>query len=246
MLNSVYLSHPYSSLFIMKAYTLLLFALICCGAATAQSRSSFTVKAGSTIKETLPPEELLLYPAFRPGKVYYKDNKTSSGRLNYHKFFDEILFIAPQGDTLAVDNEPTIRYVVIEKDTFYFQEGYIKLITTANGVKLGEKRTLKITDRQQIGGYDQPTSSSAITSYKTFNDGRQVYDLTVKEDLIITKEVDYYFGDRWDRFLPANKKNVLDLFAKKNEALKNYLKDTKVDYGNKDDVQKLFLFVAQF
>lgn len=225
----------------MKA--VLLLALLYCTTSFAQN--TIRIKAGTPLNEALAPEDLYQYGAFRPGRIWYKDGRSSGAQLNYNRFFDEMQFISNRGDTLAVANEPTIRYIAIDKDTFCYSGGYVRVISAMSTVKLAVKHWLKFQDTEKYGGYGQTYNSSAVTSVNLLDDGKQTHKLTVKENIVLTRAVQYYFGDRWDHFVPASKKNVLELFAKHEGTIRQYLKETKVDFQKEEDLQALFLFLAK-
>jgi hypothetical protein len=229
----------------MKVPLLLIIGLLLAATAPAQNSNTLLVKAGTTIKESIPPAELYHFAAFRTGKVYFKDGRSAAGLMNYHRLLDELQFINSKGDTLAVDNEPTIELVVLDRDTFYYDGSFIKLLHANGDTKLGVKQWLKLIDRQKTGGYDQPSTTSAITAFSSYDDGRRLYDLVVREDLILNRELQYYFGNKFNRFVPVTRKNVYDLFPKHEAALTEYLKTEKVDFKKGSDLQKLFTFLAQ-
>jgi hypothetical protein len=43
----------------------------------------------------------------------------------------------------------------------------------------------------------------------------------------------------------ANKKNVFDFFSRHEKAVKLYLEQNKVDFNNREDLEKLLQFVVQ-
>lgn len=225
----------------MKA-VLLLLAVLFCTASFAQN--TFIVKAGTPINEAIPAADLYQYTQFRQGRILYKDGRTAGGKLNYHRLLDEMQFLGPKGDTLAVDNEPTIRLIAIGKDTFCYTNGFVRVISGTPTVKLAEKRWLKPVDREKYGGYDQTYTAAAITNIKLLDDGRQTHQLTIKENLVLARTVEYYLGDRWDHFIPANKKNVLELFSKQGAAIRHYLKEANTDFHKEEDLRALFAFLA--
>jgi hypothetical protein len=229
----------------MRTLAILLPALLLFMGAFAQHDKPFLVKAGTSIADAVAPGELYLYPQFRYGRVLYKDGKRSGGKMNYSKLFDEMLFIDPFGDTLAVANEGTIGVISIDTDTFYYDNGYVQYLTTIGNAKLATKASLKVADKQKIGGYDLANSTSAITSYKSYDDGVRSYNLTVREDLILIRVDRYYLGDKYNHFVMANKKNVFDFFSRHEKAVKLYLEQNKVDFNNREDLEKLLQFVVQ-
>ena len=226
----------------MKA-ALLLLALLYGPASFAQN--TIRIKAGTPLNEALSTEDLYQYSMFKPGRIWYKDGRSSTSQLNYNRFFDEMQFISTKGDTLALNNEATVRYVVIDRDTFCFAGGFVRLIDATPTIKLAVKQWLKLQDTEKYGGYGQTYTAASITSVSLLDDGKQTHRLTVKENIVLTREVQYYIGDRWDHFVPASKKNVLELFAKDEAAVRQYLKEARVDFRKEEDLRGLFHFLAK-
>ncbi len=229
----------------MKVLPILLFIMLLQGNLFAQKKTSIVVKAGNNIKDVVPITEIFEYPQFISGRVFFKDGQNSGAKMNYNRLVNEVQFIDSKGDTLAVANENTIQFVAIEKDTFYYDGGFLKLLDGSKAVKLAVKQILKVGDKQKMGGYDMATSTSAISSYKSFYDGRQFYNLSVREDIILLKVTQYYIGDKYNNFVSANKKNVMKLFSKHQNVLQKYLKDNLIDFEKKEDLEKLVQFLNQ-
>src|SRR5215213_4561918 len=97
----------------MKAFLLILFVLIYQTELLAQKNKFVTVKAGNNIMDVLSTTDVFYYPHFTSGKVFLRDGTAAEGKLNYNRLVDEMHFINPKGDTMALANEQDIKYVVI-------------------------------------------------------------------------------------------------------------------------------------
>jgi hypothetical protein len=209
----------------------------------AQKDATITVKAGNTIKESVPTIDLYEYPQFINGTVFFRDGNSSGAAMNYNRFLDEMQFITAKGDTLTLINEKNIRFINIAGDTFFYDQGYIKLINSTVNVKLGSKEMLGIIDKKKIGGYGMSSSTTAIDSYSSYNDGMQYYNITVMQDVVLAKKIQYYIGDAYNHFVLAGKKNVINLFPKQQQAIVRYLKENTIGFNNKEDLEKLVQFL---
>ena len=227
----------------MKALPLLLFALIYYTGLFAQNTTSIAVKAGSNIMDVLSTADVFHYPQFTSGKVLFKDGISAEAKLNYNRLLDEMHFIDPKGDTLAIANEKTIKFIVIDKDSFFYDQGYVRLLYGNNVVKLAIKQVWKVVDTKKTGAYNMASSVSSISSKSSYFDGRRFHKITVNENVVLSKVEQYYFGDKYNRFVLANKKNLLMLFAKEQRRIEMYLKENKVDFNNKDDLEKVVQFL---
>lgn len=227
----------------MKALLLSL-AFFCYGGLCAQKDTFVLVKAGKSIVDVLPPKEIFHYPQFTRGTVFFKGGITAAAKMNYNQVLDEMHFLDPKGDTLAVTNEKTITYIVIDKDSFYYDQGYFRLIAGNLTGKLAIKRVWKFTDRKRAGAYNTTSSVSAISSRNSYFDGRRFHQITVNEDVLLSKEEQYFFGDKNNNFLLATKKGLLKLFPKEHSSIERYLKENQIDFNNRSDLEKVVRFLG--
>jgi len=232
----------------MKALLLLLFILIGYCGLSAQD-SIVTIKAGNKVRDVLTPADIFYYPQFTSGKVFFRDGRKAMAMMNFTRLYDEMLFINPKGDTLAVADEKTIKFIIVDQDTFYYDEGYVRIIVDYGDVKLAEKQIWVVADTRKIGTHNKSTSTVAITPLSNYSDDgiarAKSYDLLINEDMVIRKETQYYFGDKNNHFVRAGKKKLLLLFPKEQLSLENYLKENKVNFDKKDDLKKLAQFLGQ-
>ena len=232
----------------MRALLLLLFILIGYCGLSAQD-SIVTIKAGNKVRDVLTPADIFYYPQFTSGKVFFRDGRKAMAKMNFTRLYDEILFINPKGDTLAVADEKTIKFIIVDQDTFYYDEGYVRIIVDYGDVKLAEKQIWVVADTRKIGTHNKSTSTVAITPLSNYTDDgiarAKSYDLLINEDMVIRKETQYYFGDKNNHFVRAGKKKLLLLFPKEQLSLENYLKENKVNFDKKDDLKKLAQFLGQ-
>jgi hypothetical protein len=232
----------------MKALLLLLFILIGYCGLSAQD-SIVTIKAGNKVRDVLTPADIFYYPQFTSGKVFFRDGRKAMAMMNFTRLYDEMLFINPKGDTLAVADEKTIKFIIVDQDTFYYDEGYVRIIVDYGDVKLAEKQIWVVADTRKIGTHNKSTSTVAITPLSNYSDDgiarAKSYDLLINEDMVIRKETQYYFGDQNNHFVRAGKKKLLLLFPKEQLSLENYLKENKVNFDKKDDLKKLAQFLGQ-
>ena len=233
----------------MRSLLLLFFILIGYADLSAQDSTFVTIKTGQSVKDVLTSADIYHYPQFTNGKVFLRDGSMAVGKMNYNRLYGQMLFINPVGDTLALADEKNIKFIVIDKDTFYYDGGYLRLMANGGAVKLTEKQIWALADIRKIGTHNRPTTTVAVTSFSSYTDGRDAAkskDLIMNEDVVLRKETQYYFGDKFNLFVPASKKGLLQLFPKEQREIDNYLKETKVNFNKKEDVEKLYQFLLQF
>lgn len=159
----------------MKAPLLLLFALVYSTGLFAQNTASVTVKAGSKIRDVLTTADVFYYPQFTKGKVFFRDGSKAEAKLNYSCLVDEIHFIDPKGDTLALADEKTIKFIVIDSDSFYYDDGYVRRIAGSDVAKLAVKQVWVVGDTRKIGAYNTANTTSSITSYTSYTERGRTY-----------------------------------------------------------------------
>ena len=181
------------------------------------------------------------------GEVFFKGGTKAKGKVNYSRLFDQMLFIDGKGDTLALAEERTIKFIAVNKDTFYYDEGFVRIIADNKFVKLAEKQLWVVTDIRKPGPHNTSTSTIGVTSVRTFRQGNDAVrnPLKLDEDIVLRKETRYYFGDEYNHFIRASKKGLFELFNKKQRGIENYLKENKVNFDKRDDIEKLFQFISK-
>ena len=232
----------------MKTLLLLFFILIGYTELSAQDSIYATIKTGQSVKDVLTTADLYHYPQFTNGKVFLRDGSKAAGKMNYNRLYGQMLFINPKGDTLALADEKNIKFIIIERDTFYYDEGYMRLMANNGVIKLTEKQVWVLADIRKIGTHNTPTTTVAVTSFSSFTNGKDAAkskDLIMNEDVVLRKDTHYYFGDKYNLFVPANKKGLLQLFPKQHASIDNYLKENRVNFNKKEDVEKLYQFLRQ-
>jgi hypothetical protein len=105
-----------------------------------------------------------------------------------------------------------------------------------------------VADVRKVGTHNRSTNTVAITSLSNYSDETaraKSHDLVINEDILIRKETQYFFGDTYNHFVRASKKKVLLLFPKEQMNLENYLKENKINFDKKEDLEKLAQFIGQ-
>ena len=216
---------------------------------SAQSSNTTTIEAGDDVQHVLK-DQVYRFPSFQRGTVFFRNGKSSVAKLNLNLLLDEMQFIDPKKDTLAIADPASIERIEIDGANFLYSDGYLELIGVyGNGVGqvgLAVKRKLKIVDRQKEGAYGQKTSTSSISSMNTHLSGNDIqYDLTVKENLVVGKEETFYLLDEKQNLRLLNKLNMLKAFPEHKQAISHYLKQHKVDYKNEAELRALLIFSSE-
>jgi hypothetical protein len=208
----------------------------------AQMKKDYIIKPGELLSDVITKQDIYEYPKFMTGNVIFKDGVAATASLNYNSYNGEMDFIDPKGDTLALDNANTIKWITIDKDTFYHQQGYLKQLESTDNLKLATRQYFKLTNQQKMGAYDQPTHAAAET-FSGMTNATRFIDFVVRERTTMTKITEYYIGDKFNHFMPVSKKNVLKQFAKQSNIVDKYISENNINFAKEEDIQKLFNFL---
>lgn len=221
------------------------FLLLSTGSA-AQQDKTYTVNSIRDNREVVI-REAYRYPQFRPGAVVFNDGSVTPARLNYHRLSDQVLFIAPKGDTLALADPGAYKFVVIGTDTFYVQDkGFLERLTHYDGVNLARKGTIVLAGRERKGAYGTYSSTIATDAKAYYSaDGSRITHLQVDVNDIYRAKTRYFLSDRYNNFFPATKKNFYNLFFRQEARLQGYLDKHKVNFYREEDLLHLMTYLQE-
>ena len=227
----------------MKTFVVFIFLMLVKGVA-GQTSTELVITAGTIVSEVLTPDKIYQHPQFTLGKVFYRNGTETEALLNYNNLSGDIEFIGPKKDTLVISKDliPTIKKIMVNGHTYFYQEGYFEQVEENALGKLLKRQLYQVVNRERMGAYNQSTSLSAITSYNTLFDrgGGMLRSLKVNEKIILSLESRYFFGDKNDNFLPATKNNLVKSYPSKKVQIDGYLEQHKVDFKNIDDLKGIF------
>lgn len=207
----------------------------------AQSKT-YTIKDGSDANKVIAASDRFQYNNFITGQVVVKDGRVATVPLNYNYIVGDVQFINPDGDTLSITDKALIKYITIGNDTFYYDKTYVQLIDGSTAVQFAKSEKAKIDDIKKIGAYDIASSSTSATTYSSVDVAGKTEKLITKEEALLSIQTTYYFGNGMYHFLPATRNNLLKLFGTKQNEIQIYLKENKVRFDSKSDLEKLINF----
>lgn len=199
----------------------------------------YKIKAGQEIGDVIPFSEIYKYPSFQSASVLFLNGGEGNALLNYNYLNGEMEFIDQSGDTLSLADERTIKFILIDKDTFYFDNGYMNVISGFDTKKLAKKQLITLVDKKNLGAFDFPVSAGT-ENYTTY----QNVKLKVNADVTMMLENFYFIGER-QKFYPVTKKNILKLYKKKEDLVSKYLIQQPVNFSNEKDLIRLFDFLKK-
>jgi hypothetical protein len=232
---------------IFRINVLIASVLVVCGQALLAQTNTFTLKAGTDINKAIPFESRYIYNTFQDGKVYFKNGRTSSAKVNYSVVFSQIQFIGNARDTLILANIEYIDTIAIGKDVYYFQNGYghVQRIARAGKMMLGKNFGLFSKGTEKAVSYGQYSQTSAVDGYSTYIDGDgRMRNLTTNDQTVLQRKSWYFWIDPNKRISVANKSNLLRIFPKHKKVLTRFIDQHRIDFLNEQDLTRLLEFTA--
>ncbi len=107
---------------------------------------SITIKAGEDVSVLY--KHIYKYPQFVYGKVFFNDGSVAGSKMNFNFLLETMQFVDDKGDTLTLANETTIKFISIGQDTFYFNEGYLQLVSTNGNTELVSAQRIKFLNEK--------------------------------------------------------------------------------------------------
>ncbi len=204
----------------------------------SQEYLSYKVEPGENPNVVLPVSARYSYNEFKPGAVLMSTGVTSRAQLNYNHLYGQMQFLKT-GDTLYVSNVDDVKYVAVGTDTFYYQKYWLRQIACSGKIRLAEHKMLDYANNEKMGPYGgkSPGAVERVQSIDVV--GAIDKNYIAREVLIFVERNSYYFSDRFGRYVPANKKNILDVFGKSTPGLEKYLSDAKPVYTRREDMLAL-------
>jgi hypothetical protein len=210
-----------------------------------QTNKVYKVNPGEKVTQVIPANDIYEYPEFQEATVQFKIAKAGMGKMNYNRLLKEIEFIDANLDTNALADANTMHYIVMAKDTFYYDKYYVKQVSNKNNVKLAESRVLLLSNRQKIGGFGEVNGGSVESKEQLSSNANMLKDLVAKEILTFSESKTWYFGDRFNHFKQASKKNLLDMFSKYKPDLQKFLDENVFNYFAEADIKKIAAFLQE-
>src|SRR5215204_3682283 len=209
----------------------------------AQSSDIVRIKVGEDPAKKFSPYGFYRFPTFSEGVAVFKHGGTTTAKFNYHLLNEEMQFIATNGDTLALADPFSIKYITVDSSLYYYSDGYVEVIENSEPLKLARKLRLG-TKWEKIGAYGQPSPSGSIRTPNRIILGNTVgTNLTLNQDIVIQKDYTYFWLDKYGTVLKATKANLLKFLPPDTKGIvEDYLKKNNIDFRKESDLRKLFQY----
>jgi hypothetical protein len=226
-----------------KFFLIIVFA-VAFVATNAQEIKYYTVNPGENILDKVPKEEICAYEDFQQGIVVFKNGDKSGALLNYHYFFEEMLFVSQEGDTLALLNPNEVESIYIKSNQYFYTDNrFVKLDTTVGDIKIAVAGFFTTVNMKKVGAFGTATDG-AMNQYVAFTspNGRRV-DLTPNTVTTYSFRRILFIADKFNKFVPVTKKSIYSLYPEKANSLKAYLQSHEVDFFSRKAVIDLIVYM---
>jgi len=212
---------------------------------SAQTTERIVIKAGEDISAALSSHGMYRFATFKPGIVKFKDGTFGKALLNYNVILNDIQFINPNGDTLALTDISLIDTIRIDSSVFYYEKGYVQVINDYKDIKL-VMRQVNTFQYLKKGALGLPNPTVHTFSYEqvpseSYNGTR----LLINEDIVVLKEISYYLVFKKYRQTPAVYEGFLKAFPGLKQEIHQYVNENKIDFKLEGDLNRLLKFCSQ-
>lgn len=208
---------------------------------TVQERIS--IKGGTSLWPNFV-KEMYKYPAFVDGVVEYNNGQLFKRPMNYNKILATVQFIE-NGDTLALANEQNVKTVSIGTDVFVYRPKCYQDLSQGGKSKLLKSQTLRIADIRRVGAYGTQNSTSASESTNQMYISGNNLNLDVGETLLLYRVTSYLIDASPNEMLPATRKNVMMMYPKHEDKIRDFMKTKNTNMNKEEDVLELAQFLSQ-
>ncbi len=225
-----------------KTLTLIfLVTFLLCEAGFAQKTESIVIN-GSELDDFITKEGYR-YTGFEPGRVYFNNNDSGGGRLNYNFLLQTMQFLGPKGDTLVFADESTVKYVVIGRDTFFYDNGFYENIFSRDNWRLLKRHSVNAGESHKLGAFGKPIITTDVRSEDMLRSNTAPLKLSINEEFRFTTKTIFYLQQDNHQFAELSKKSLKRLFPSQEVQISTYLQQNHLNLGNETDVRQLFDYI---
>ena len=228
----------------MKRYIFLL--LLFPGWVSAQNKQILEATSGEDLSEKVSAQMQYLFPEFTNGDVFYKGNK-GSGKLNYNMLLGEMQFVE-NNQIQTLDNVKDVILVTINNRKFYpfNDKEFTESLLTTGDYQLRVRRKGNVASHGKKGAYGTYSATSSITSYSSIKSDSHMYDLSVKEEVLISLNSFYYIvGTNGKHVQIRNIKAFVKFFPSYHAQIEQFVKDRNIRFDHEDDLKALLEYCSK-
>lgn len=205
----------------------------------AQDKDDFILGSNQRLSDVSWKDSIYLYSTFREGKITYDRGFTPqySWNMNYNMYYESMSFINRKGDTVLLNNPPTLKLVTLGEDIFYLDKnfGYLQVLKAGN-LTLAVRHYFLLKGEEMVQGIDGSGYDERERLIHQFSDDR---GKTSHFTRIYHKTTTYFFIDHYNRTYPANVATLLRSVPDHRKELRQYVSRNDPDFGKLSDLETL-------
>lgn len=185
-----------------------------------------------------------LYDSFSIGEVLMKDGKVQPAVMNYNTVTDKLIF-EQNGQLLELSNLFTVDTIYL-KDTKFIviDNAFYEVIDTSSiPILIQHKGKLQQPKKEVgFGGTSDVASSHNISIVQM--DGNY-YNLPLPTNFKVTIDPIYSLMKDGKIVKFSSVRNLQKLFPEKKNEIQKFVKDGKLKFNNREDIEKIISFIAR-
>lgn len=186
-------------------------------------------------------KSIYLLNDFTQGTVLMKSGAKTSASLNYDASNRKMKF-RQQDETMILTNTGEVDTIFIASHKFIpYNRNFLEVIELPNG-NLYINWLLKELYKGRTGAYGYANQSTTTTSINTSYYNKNYYKVENPDIMEQINENDYWFFRNGKPVKFRNEKSLLKLFPGKEELIKGYMKEHKINMKNPQQVIELANF----
>lgn len=224
--------------------TLILAGAVSTSLAAQKIEGSVTATSRDDLLSKLPAEVAYALPEFTSAQIFYINGTRFESVINICNVDNTVRYIDDNGDTLVMANASTVNKILVDEILYTQTNGYfVKVLGVFGQITLAERALFTFTEPEINTSYSNlPKSSSAqVFNTREMSDNSTKYDTPTEIPYKLeTRYILYKKGKGYTCRLSAFTK----LFPEKKKDIKEFVKNNKTDFSNKEDIMSLFAFCS--
>jgi len=210
------------------------FFLLCLSISLSAQNSGMQAR----FEASLPDSVKYVLPAFKPGRVVYKNGEYSNGVLNISTIDQSLRFLRDDGQEMAVTDIDEVDRVTIGGILFLRQQnGFYGIADQAGDVCLCVEKRM-VFDDSKSGAYGRRSSTTNIKELQSLHSEQGVdFDLSGEVRYTLREKALLY---RDGRVYAPGKRQLLRLFPDRKDVIEAWTKENKLDADDYNSILPLF------
>jgi hypothetical protein len=201
------------------------------------------------LERMIDREKKYLYYENVDGQVFARNQaKSETLKLNYNLFLQSMLIFEEDGDTLIMEQNPSIEFIVAGKDLFFHHptDGFYLMKTDINEkVWLMSRKLLAIADVEVLS-QNAPRSGAPLSKDRRYNVMYYHRESRRLPERIFFETVERFYLIGADKHpLVVSKRAFNRSFPGHKSQIDHFVRANAISFTNEADVRKLYQFCLQ-